>query len=177
MVDVLIGGVMLSVGLAIILTITGRAVKSQTEGEYMVSAAWLIDERLGLIEMEGPDNYPQLHDMSGSFGAPYEDFSFDVAIDEEEGIGDSYRVAVTVFWPGGGTERAATVETVMAKRLGDVSTQVRMPLEPIDRIGRAFGDDAAGAGAGTGGDAGSGSGAAGGDGGSGSGGSTTGDPR
>ena len=46
--DVIVGGVMLGIGLAVVLTLASRAIASQAQGERQMVAAWLLDELLAM---------------------------------------------------------------------------------------------------------------------------------
>ena len=136
--DALVGGAMLGVGLAVVLSVTSRSLSTQTDGEKRLAAAWLADELLTMVLVEGPDDYPLLYDTSGSFSSPFEEFTYDVGI-ESLGRGAPYRVSAVVRW----TDRerdAIRVETLIALRNGEPD-QPREPLERVDRFARYYPDE------------------------------------
>lgn len=136
LIDVIIGGVMLAVGLAVVISMATRSMAMQTNGEKRMVAAWLADEKLSMIAVEGPDVYPDLYDLNGWFDEPFEQFQYDLQI-EEQGVREPYRVTATIRWPSGADMDSITIETLIARRLGE-PFQPREPLEMIDRDGRWY---------------------------------------
>jgi hypothetical protein len=136
--DAIIGGVMLGIGLSVVLSVASRSLAMQTDGEKRLTAAWLADELLTMVLVEGPDNYPMLYDTSGTFGPPFEEFSFEVDIDTPD-RGMPYRVTALVQW-GRRARDAVLVDTLIARRLGDPE-QLREPYEPVDREARYYEDE------------------------------------
>ncbi len=134
--DVILGGVMLGIGLTVLLSLASRSMSIQARAQKQLTAAWLVDELLAMVLVEGPVNYPKLHSTSGRFDFPFEDYEYDVVI-EDIGLRQPFRVTAYVRWPHHGDFREAQAQTYIAERLGDPN-QVRMPLEPIDRIGRYY---------------------------------------
>ncbi|MHC4992357.1 MAG: type IV pilus modification PilV family protein [Planctomycetota bacterium] len=139
--DVVVGGVMLGIGLAVVMSLASRALSRQTDGEKRMAAAWLADELLNMVLMEGPDVYHQKHDTSGTFRAPFDDFSFEVDIDEQ-GLGLPYEVTAVVAWPARRPVSQIAVQTFIALRTGGDEVP-REPLEPLDREARYFDDEMA----------------------------------
>lgn len=130
LIDVIIGGILLAVGLAAILSLGARSMNMHLKGEREVIAASLLDDLLGSVLADGPKDFPDLHEMRGYCDPPYEDFEF--AVDIEEGnSGVPYKVAVTVQHSA--SRDTWTVETLIAAKLGDEPDPPRAPLEPIDR--------------------------------------------
>jgi hypothetical protein len=140
LVDVIIGGVMLGIGLAVIISLNSRSLANQVDGERQLTASWLADELLTTVLVEGPVEYPKLHDMSGQFEPPFSDFDYDVSIDEL-GSALPHHVTAEVRWNGSGGVRTVRVETYIARRNGDQAeseelsqeAELREPLEPVDR--------------------------------------------
>jgi hypothetical protein len=152
-VDVIIGGVLLAVGLGVIISLASRSLRTHTDGEKTLTASWLCDELLAMVVVDGPVNYPRLHDSSGQFDFPFHDFSYDVEL-ANQGDNFPYLVTARVSWDDG--RRAVQVQTLVAER-NDDPEEVRAPPEPIDRDERWYGEDEeAGAGATGGGAAGGG---------------------
>ncbi|HMN95606.1 MAG TPA: hypothetical protein PKC43_02940 [Phycisphaerales bacterium] len=133
LVDAVIGGVILAVGLAAILSLTSRAVSMQRGAEIQVVAAWILDEQLAMVLVEGPEDFRDLHPTFGRCRAPFEEFEFEVRI-ADRGIGLPWRVtAVVRHIPTGA---AYVAQTMIAERGGDEPNPERAPPEPIDREGR-----------------------------------------
>jgi hypothetical protein len=136
--DALIGGVLLGTGLAVVLSITSRSLTMQTKGEARLTAAWLADELLAMVVVEGPDVYGRRHDLTARFAPPFETFTYEVTI-EHLGRGAPYRVNAFVRW----SERpvdSVQVETLIALRGGD-DEPLREPLEFVDRFERYYDDE------------------------------------
>ena len=139
LVDVILGGVMLSIGLAAIISLASRAFRAQTDGEKHMTAAWLCDEMLAMVVVEGPVNYPRLHETNGQFEAPFMEFAYDLEI-HSQGNGLPYLVTATVSWEAGRGGRSVQVQTLVAERYDDPE-ESRVPEEPIDREERWYGED------------------------------------
>jgi hypothetical protein len=125
-----VGGILLAVGLAAILSLGARAMNLHQRGEREIIAAALLDDYLSTVLADGPKEFPDLHEMRGTCDAPFEDFDFLIEIDEGNS-GVPYKVAVTVQHTGTGD--AWVIETYIAAKLGDDPDPVRTPPEPIDR--------------------------------------------
>ncbi len=140
--DVIVGGVMLGVGLGVVLTLASRALASQAQGERQLVAAWLLDELLAMVIVEGPVEFPHQHSTHGRFDPPFDGFEFDVNL-ENLGVGQPFRVTATVRWPRGREERQVQAQTYIAQRFVDPENpfEQRAPVEPIDRIGRWYDDE------------------------------------
>lgn len=125
----MVGGMLLAIGLAVVLSVGSRAISNQTEGEHRLQASWLADEILSMILVEGPDKYPHLYDMNGQFEAPFDQFFYDINIDDR-GVTLPSFVSVQITWPGARTP--VVIDTYIAKRQGE-QLQPREPIEEIDR--------------------------------------------
>lgn len=135
--DVIIGGIMLGAALSVIISLSSRALARQTDGEKRMIAAWLADELLNMVLIEGPHEYPRRNDTSGWFRPPFEEFSFDLDI-RDRGLAEPFGVAATVRWPTG----EVRVESLMAVRRDEDPELKRGPLEPpFDREGRSFDEE------------------------------------
>lgn len=139
LVDVILGGVLLSIGLAAIISLATRALKSQTDGEKRMTAAWLCDELLALVVVDGPVNYPRQHDVSGQFEYPFQDFAFDLEI-VNQGADQPFAVTATVSWAAGRGVTSVQVQSLIAERKDDPD-ELRAPEEPIDREDRWYGEE------------------------------------
>lgn len=127
--DAIIGGVLLGIGLTVVLSIGSRSLNNQTEGEMRLTASWLADETLSMIVVEGPDRYPKLYDLSGSFDEPFGWFQYDIDIDMKEPTHPAH-VSVLVTWPG--ARAPVLIEADIAPRQGE-QPHPREPMEPLER--------------------------------------------
>lgn len=132
LVEAVLGGVMLAVGLAVLVSIVSQSLSRQRLGEEQIVAASLIDELLNMVLVEGPDNYGRRNDLTGTFEAPFEDYSYQLDI-RSQGEYEPYSVIATVRWNSAGVERQATVETMIAIRRADEQFEPRQPGETIVR--------------------------------------------
>jgi hypothetical protein len=130
LIDVIIGGILLAIGLTAVLAIGARSMDMHQRGEREVVAAALLDGLLSQVLADGPKDYPDLQPLSGVFDAPFGDYEFLVEI-ESGGSGVPYKVAATVVHRP--TEDTWLVETLIAGKSGDEPDPERMPPEPIDR--------------------------------------------
>ena len=137
--DVILGGVMMGVGLTVIVSLASRSMAVQAQSQRQLTAAWLVDEMLAMVLVEGPIDYPKLYSTTGRFDFPFEDYEFEVVIDDI-GLRQPFRVTAFVRWAHGDDFRQVEAQTYIAERLGDPN-QLRMPLEPIDRLGRHYDDE------------------------------------
>lgn len=132
LVDVLVAAMLLGIALASMISLIGRALKSQRQGEELQTAAMLLDEQLNLVLARGPDDYASRFPVEGKCDAPFEDYRYSIALDGGEG-GDPYKVVATVTWVSGATARSESIETYIAPRLGDEPDPERKPADPIIR--------------------------------------------
>jgi hypothetical protein len=129
LIDAIVGGVMLGIALTALFTISSRALLMQTQGAKRLTAAWLADELLTMVLVEGPDRFPRMHKTHGPFDAPFDEFEFVVDIDSL-GRTAPYKVTANVSWDDG---QSVSVETIIALRLEEDEEETREPLEPVDR--------------------------------------------
>jgi Tfp pilus assembly protein PilV len=132
LVDVLVATIILGVALTALISMTGRALASQRQGEHLQTAAMLLDAQLNLVLAYGPDDYPARHPMEGTFEPPFENFRYQIEMNGGQ-AGDAYRVIATVMWSEGGRVHSASVETMIAARLGDDPDPDRRPEVPAVR--------------------------------------------
>jgi hypothetical protein len=137
--DALLAGVMLAVGLAVILSLASRSIAAQASGQRQLVASWLIDEMLSMVVVEGPDVYPKLYATHGRFDEPFQDYEFDLDI-KDIGLRLPYRVTATVRWEQAGHQRQVQTQTYISQRQSDVP-EIRTPPEPIDRLGRWYDEE------------------------------------
>lgn len=133
LIEVLIAGIMVAIGLTAIITVGTRALALQQRGEREVVAASLLDEVLSRVLADGPDDFVRLQPGTGVFDRPFDDYEFEVVI-ADGGLGIPARVLARVFHPS--TGGVWECETLIAIRTGDDPHPVRVPFEPIDREDR-----------------------------------------
>lgn len=134
LVDVLVAVVLLGVALAVMLSLTGRALSAQRQGENIQIAAMLIDEKLNMVLARGPDNYAsRFSEVDGQCDEPYQSFHYNLALTGGTS-GDPYTVVCTVTWRESGQERSESVETRIAPRLGDDPDPQRRPDQSVQRL-------------------------------------------
>ena len=132
LVDILVAVVLLGSALAMMVGMTGRAMRAQRAGEEIQIAAMLLDEQLQLVLARGPDNYGARFPVEGACDAPFESYRF--RLDITAASGSAYVVVATVTWVSGGRVRTESVETRIAPRRGDEPDPDRKPQEPVDRL-------------------------------------------
>jgi Tfp pilus assembly protein PilV len=132
LVDIIVAVVLLGVSLTALVSMTGRALSSQRAGEQLETAAMLLDEQLNLVLARGPDNYATRFETEGVCEPPFEAFRYKLEFAGGEG-GDAYRVLATVTWMNGRNAQSASVETMIAPRLGDEPDPDRRPDQPAIR--------------------------------------------
>ena len=132
LVDVIVSGILLAIGLTTILTLAARGLRLQQQGEQEILAAALLDELLSSVLTEGPVDFPKLHDTFGRFEAPFDEFEFEIEI-EDPAVGDPYAVTATVTHDNG---TSYSVATLIAMKLGEETDPIREPDQPVDREGR-----------------------------------------
>lgn len=132
--DAVLAGVLLSIGMVAVLTVGGQALTLQRRGEIDVRAAAALDELLSMVLTEGPVDFPDLHPTSGTFDAssPYEGFRYQLEIDSG-GAGVPALVRATLEHESG---RRYEIETMIAEKRGEEPDPIRTPYEPIDREAR-----------------------------------------
>jgi Tfp pilus assembly protein PilV len=132
LVDVLVATILLGVSLTVLISMTGRALNSQRQGEQLQVAAMLLDAQLNLVLSRGPDDYQSRYEVEGPCEEPYTNYQYRLDFAEGEG-GDAYRVTCAVSWVDGGVTRSETIETMMSARLGDEPDPDRRPEQPAIR--------------------------------------------
>lgn len=133
LIDAMIGAILLGVALASLVSLGGRAISAQSDGENLRNAAMLIDERLNLVLMNGVEGYTSKHELEGACDAPFANYRYRVDVGGGQS-GEAYTVAVTVSWNAGGRARSETVETLIAPVLGDDPDPIRRPGTVVDRL-------------------------------------------
>lgn len=144
--DAVVGGTLLAVGIAALISVSSRALSAQADGANRVQAAWLADELLAMVLVEGPEIYPKIYDSAGSFAAPFEQFEYYVEI-RDKGVNLPFEVVVTVTWPG--AKLPVQLTTLITQPYETDEEYPIYPSEALDRNERweeklrraEFGDD------------------------------------
>lgn len=139
LVEAILGGVLLGIGMAVIMSLASRSMRVQVQGESRMTAGWLADDLLNMVVAHGPDEYRREFELEGEFDGPYEGFNYEVSLDDV-GRGAPWRVSALVWWGSRPNERVL-IETLVAPRLNEEEDPVREPEEEVDRDDRWFGDD------------------------------------
>ena len=129
--EALLAGAILGIGLLTLVSITSRSLSRQQIGEHQIVAASLVDELLSMVLVEGPINYPKRNDLRGRFDPPFEDYEFQIEIDDQ-GQFEPFLVTATVRWTTNGRAHDAIVQTYIAERRA-TGDELREPGEPIVR--------------------------------------------
>lgn len=129
LIDVIVGGVILGIGLAAVVSIAERSLAMQQRSEREMVAAQLLDGLLGEVLAVGVVDWDLARPSAGGFDPPYDGWTWELDIDKQ-GLGDPYRVVALARERNGAEFR---VETLMAPRPEGYEEPVRMPETPIDR--------------------------------------------
>ena len=132
LIEALAASVVLGLGLVAVMGLTARAIAAQTRGERLAIAAMLADERLNLVLATGIEGYESSFALRGRCEEPFEDYSYEVVINEGS-AGDPAFVIAEIYWKSGGRDQSISVETLIAPRLGDDPDPDRRPDETVDR--------------------------------------------
>ena len=130
--DAILGGALLAVGLAGVVTLSQRSLAMLQRGEQEALAAAMLDELLAGVVTEGPTAYLQVREPAGRMPAPWPDWEYTVEI-ASGAVGDPMEVTAMVRSPIGIEYRCATR---VAPHDETLPPDERAPQEPIDRAGR-----------------------------------------
>jgi len=132
--DAIVAGILLAIGMIAVLGVSGHALTMQRRGEIDIRAAAALDELLSLVLTEGPVDFEDLHPTRGKFeaGTPYDDFEYEIDI-APGGAGVPAHIVVSLVHDSG---RAYSIETRIAEKRGEEPDPVREPYEPLDRAAR-----------------------------------------
>ena len=133
LIDVIIGSAMLAVGLAVVISMSSRSLARQANAEKQITASWLGDELLSMILIIGPDEYAKSYTKQDRFDTPFEDFSYEITI-EDDSFYMPLKVVATISWDAVGGTHSIDMETMIARRHGDPVD--RTPAESVDREAR-----------------------------------------
>ncbi|MFK7961341.1 MAG: hypothetical protein AB8G96_12550 [Phycisphaerales bacterium] len=139
LIEAMLGGLLLGIGMAVIMSLASRSMRVQVQGENRMTAGWLADDLLNMVVAHGPEVYRKEFETEGEFDGPYAGFNYEVSFDEV-GRGVPWRVSALVWWGDRPNERVL-VETLIAARLNEDEDPVREPEEELDRDARWFGED------------------------------------
>ena len=129
LIDAILGGALLALGLASVVTLSQRSLAMLQRGEHEAMAAAMLDELLVQVVVEGPKRYTEVRESAGRLPAPWPDWEYAVEI-EARGEGDAYGVVAMVRDPLGIEYRCATR---VAPEIDDYEAPDRAPEKPIDR--------------------------------------------
>ena len=132
LVDVIVAGVLLGIGLATVIGLTGSAIASQRQGEELQIAAMLADEQLNLVLAVGPEEFSSAFAARGACAEPFTKYSYAVTISPRGGS-EPYVVEAEISWASGGRDRSLTIETLIAPRRGSDPDPERKPDETLER--------------------------------------------
>lgn len=130
--DAILGGTLLAVGLAGVVTLSQRSLVMLHRGEQEALAAAMLDELLAGVVTEGPTAYSQVRETAGRLRAPWPDWEFAVEI-RGGAVGDPADVVAMVRSPEGIEYRCATR---VAPHDENLPPDERAPEKPLDRTGR-----------------------------------------
>lgn len=130
--DVLVAGLILSGALVAILGLASRATNAQIRGQQYQEAAQVLDVLATEVFALGPEEYPNKRPMSGFADPPFEDYRFDIAIDDQA-PGEPYLVRIITTWGEATAGESLELVTLIAARLGEEPGPERAPETPIDR--------------------------------------------
>jgi len=116
LVDVIVATILLGVGLAVIIGLSGRAVSAQQQGDEIATAAMLADEQLHLVLARGPDDYARRFATDGACDEPFSNYHYALTFTGGSSDGDPFRVLATITWLSSSGQRNVEVETLMATR-------------------------------------------------------------
>ena len=132
LIDAILGGALLALGLASVVTLSQRSLAMLQRGEREAMAAAMLDELLAQVVVEGPKRFAEVREASGRLSAPWPDWEYTVEI-QSGGEGDAYGVLAVVRDPTGVEYRCATR---VAPEPDEIEPVERAPEKPIDRPGR-----------------------------------------
>ncbi len=133
--DVLVATVIVGSALAVLMSMTGRALRAQSQGEQLRVAAMLLDEKLNLVLARGADDYAsRFGELEGACDEPFQKFRYKLEIAGSGSGGEAFTVVATVSWLDGASMRTETVETRIAPRLGEEPDPDRRPEQSVERL-------------------------------------------
>lgn len=137
LVDVIVATIILGVCLSVMISLSARAIASQSHGEHLVQAAALADEQLQLLLARGPDDYQHRFPLQGSCDKPFDNYKYTLALSGGGSAGEPFEVVCTISWQESGKERAVDVHTRMASRAGAPDGKAEPDRKPTTTVDRA----------------------------------------
>lgn len=147
--DVIVAAIVLAIGMTLVVSLSTESLMRQVDGENRMKAAWLADELLSMVVVEGPDEFLSGSPSSwmgsaaddGRFEPPFDNFRYEMDI-EQVGDYQPFLVTATVRWPRSNGMGEVAVSTKIARRHGEEEEELpREPLEPLDRDARYYDDE------------------------------------
>ncbi len=132
LVDAILGGALLAIGLAGLISLSQRSLAMLQRGEHEAMAAAMLDELLSQVITEGPRTFSSVRESSGRLPAPWPDWEFAVEL-QAGGVGDPIDVTAMVRDPLGIEHRCATR---IAPEDETLTPPERAPEQAIDRAAR-----------------------------------------
>lgn len=147
--EVIVAAIVLALGMTVVISLSTQSMSRQIQGERRMTAAWLADELLSMVVVEGPRNFANAEPMGwigedardGYFPPPFDDYSYELDL---EAVGDyqPYMVTATVKWMDGVRQKSLAINTRIAPRQGEEEEELpREPMEPLDRESRYYDED------------------------------------
>ncbi|MEE2719707.1 MAG: hypothetical protein VX727_07970 [Planctomycetota bacterium] len=147
--EVIVAAIVLALGMTVVISLSTQSMSRQIQGERRMTAAWLADELLSMVVVEGPRNFANAEPMGwigedardGYFPPPFDDYSYELDL---EAVGDyqPYMVTATVKWMDGVRQKSLAINTRIAPRQGEEEEELpREPIEPLDRESRYYDED------------------------------------
>jgi hypothetical protein len=130
--DAILGGALLALGLAGVVTLSQRSLSMLQRGENEAMAAAMLDELLSQVVTEGPGDFAHNRESAGRMPSPWPSWEFEVEI-HPGGVGDPADVRAMVRDPLGRTYVCATR---VAPHDSQAAPEDRAPEQPIDRSQR-----------------------------------------
>lgn len=139
--DAILGGTLLAVGLAGVVTLSQRSLVMLQRGEHEAIAAAMLDQLLAGVVTEGPVAFTQVREPAGRMPPPWPDWEYSVEI-RTGAVGDPMDVTAMVRSPQGVEYRCATR---VAPHDENLPPDERAPEEPLDRATRLDDQESTGA--------------------------------
>lgn len=98
LVDVIVAGVMLAVGLGAVIALSGRSIAAAQLGEELATAAMLADEQLNFVLARGADDYAKAFPVEGACEEPFAQFRYQLEFAGGRSVGEPYEVTATITW-------------------------------------------------------------------------------
>ncbi|CAN5813764.1 hypothetical protein BH11PLA1_BH11PLA1_17000 [soil metagenome] len=131
LVDAIVATIILGVALSVLVSLSARAIASQSQGEKLQTAALLADEQLNLVLARGFEDYAKRFRDKASCDPPFNDFAYALTFVGGES-GGCATVTCTISWLGtGGKSESASVQTLIAPRVGDDPDPDRKPPDDL----------------------------------------------